>query len=66
MRIKLLSIFVLIGLAVNSYGQNRDSVRVKRVYTAKNIGLLMASLRIDGKMEDKVWSLVEWPGDFIE
>ena len=32
MRITLLSIFVLIGLALQSYGQDRDSVRVKRVY----------------------------------
>ncbi len=65
MRIPLLSIFVLIGLALQCYGQDRDSVRVKRVFTTQNIGA-MASPKIDGIMEDEAWGLVEWAGDFTE
>lgn len=37
----------------------------KRIYTTKSIGTEKAPV-IDGKIDDTVWNLVEWDGDFIE
>lgn len=65
MRIVVLSISILLGVALKSFGQERDSVRIKRVYTTKAVGT-MVSPKIDGIMDEEAWGLVEWAGDFIE
>ncbi len=47
-------------------GQNLDSLlNNKRVYGAKNIGEL-ALPKIDGELDDKIWSLGEWQGNFTQ
>lgn len=45
----------------------RDSTTVvpKRIYTTKPIGTEKPPL-IDGLLEDAVWNIVEWTGDYIE
>jgi hypothetical protein len=47
-------------------GQNLDSLlQNKRVYQAENIGNLPVP-KIDGLLEDEIWDLGEWQGDFTQ
>jgi hypothetical protein len=47
-------------------GQNLDSLlQNKRVYQAENIGDLPVP-KIDGLLEDEIWDLGEWQGDFTQ
>ena len=47
-------------------GQNLDSLlHNKRVYGAVNIGDLPLP-KIDGKLDDEIWSLGEWQGNFTQ
>ncbi|MDF1573945.1 MAG: DUF5916 domain-containing protein [Bacteroidales bacterium] len=48
------------------YAQNLDSLlQNKRVYKPVNIGE-RAEPRINGLLDDEIWSLGEWQGDFIQ
>jgi hypothetical protein len=55
-------VFINAGL----HGQNLDSLlNNKRVYNALNIGELPQP-KIDGILDDEIWSLGEWQGDFTQ
>ena len=46
-------------------GQETDNKVPKRIYTTQPIGASKAPV-INGFIEEDVWDLVEWQGDFIE
>jgi hypothetical protein len=55
---------ILLGSITDLNGQNIDSLlRNKRVYHAVSIGELPAP-KIDGLLEDSIWALGEWQGEF--
>jgi len=60
-------LLVLLVIPVMRIGsQDLDSLlRHKRVYHAENIGALSPP-RIDGLLEDEIWQLGEWHGDFTQ
>ena len=62
-----LAVFALLILTVGSlHGQNLDSLlQYKRVYHATHIGEVPLP-RIDGLLNDSIWSLGEWQGDFTQ
>ena len=61
-----LSLLILIILYPRGYGQELDSLLSnKRVYQAVNIGNLPQP-KIDGLLDDEIWSLGEWQGDFTQ
>ncbi len=68
---KRTGIFLLFTFAVSLnpiliQGQNLDSLlNNKRVYTSINIGDL-ALPKIDGLLDDEIWGLGEWQGDFTQ
>ena len=60
-----ISIFLFVN-TVWIQGQNLDSLlNNKRVYKALNIGYLTQS-KIDDLLDDEIWSLGEWQGDFTQ
>lgn len=67
--IKFFLIVALVGLPfnwLNLESQDLDSLlNNKRVYQSANIGELNVP-RIDGELDDEIWSLGEWKGDFIQ
>jgi hypothetical protein len=56
------TIFILTFL--NCFSQS-TAIKNKRTYTTKSISHI-STPKIDGILDDKVWSEVEWQGDFIE
>jgi hypothetical protein len=69
---KQLALFPLAGLVfifftgIQVQAQNLDSLlNSKRVYHSVDIGELPAP-RIDGLLDDQIWSLGEWHGDFTQ
>ena len=61
-----LSLLILIILYPGGYGQELDSLlNNKRVYQAVSIGDLPPP-KIDGILDDQVWTLGEWQGDFTQ
>ena len=51
---------------ISIQGQNLDSLlNNKRVFNSINIGDL-AQPKIDGLLDDEIWSLGEWQGDFTQ
>ncbi|MCP4310563.1 MAG: carbohydrate binding family 9 domain-containing protein [Bacteroidetes bacterium] len=63
--VPVLFIFYLLSTVPLS-GQNLDSLlNNKRVYTTINIGELPLP-KIDGKLDDEIWALGEWQGDFTQ
>lgn len=68
-RIASLIFFFFLLQVVNTawiHGQNLDSLlNNKRVYNAVNIGDLPLP-KIDGLLDDEIWSMGEWQGDFTQ
>ena len=65
-RIKLLLLCAWILLAGNASGQNLDSLlQNKRVYHTQHIGDYPLP-KIDGILDDQIWQLGEWQGDFTQ
>ncbi len=63
---KVLLLNLLISPFILSYGQNLDSLlNNKRVYQTENIGDLPLP-KIDGLLDDKIWQLGDWHGDFTQ
>jgi len=59
-----ISSFIINGLSLHA--QNLDSLlNNKRVYKPVNIGNLQQP-KIDGVLDDEIWSLGEWQGDFTQ
>ena len=57
---------LLLTLASQAKAQNIDSLlRNKRIYHAETIGEWPAP-KIDGVLDDSVWALGEWQGEFIQ
>ncbi len=64
--LRLFSILCFFSLALPLQSQNLDSLlNNKRVYQTVNIGELHLP-KIDGKLDDEIWSLGEWQGDFTQ
>jgi hypothetical protein len=62
--ISLVLVFLVSRLGV--HGQNIDSLlNNKRIYHTVNIGLLPVP-KIDGTLDDDIWSLGEWQGNFTQ
>jgi hypothetical protein len=66
-RTLLLFFFVLLSLFPGSLmAQNLDSLLAnKRIYQSENIGDLPVP-KIDGLLDDEIWKLGEWQGDFTQ
>ncbi len=65
MRCQFLMLKILICiLYVNVYGQKTDSIP-RRSYTMNRITTATIPI-IDGEIDEKVWDVVDWTGDFIE
>ena len=57
---------ILVNFAFHVDAQNIDSLlRNKRIYNAESIGERPAP-KIDGVLDDTVWTLGEWQGEFIQ
>jgi len=62
----ILPAIFFIQLQQGLFAQNLDSLlRHKRVYESVNIGE-MPEPRINGVLDDEIWSLGEWQDDFIQ
>lgn len=59
--------FLLIFLCTTQFlkAQEQQSKIPKKKYTTKNIGQEKPPV-IDGKLDDSIWNIVEWDGNFIE
>jgi hypothetical protein len=63
---QLLFLFLLIVGSPDLDSQNIDSLlNNKRVYYSESIGQMPVP-RIDGLLDDEIWSLSEWQGDFTQ
>lgn len=62
----LVSLLLMMAVPGTLKGQNLDSLlNNKRVYRTHNIGDL-SKPRIDGLLDDEIWSLGEWQGNFTQ
>ncbi len=66
-KLQLLLTIIIFSVTWNLIqGQNLDSLlNNKRIYGAVNIGDLVFP-KIDGVLDDEIWSLGEWQGDFTQ
>jgi len=71
---KIILTFILIGLPLNWFNLHAQELTArdldsllnnKRVYQSVNIGELSVP-RINGQLDDEIWSLGEWKGDFVQ
>jgi hypothetical protein len=62
----LVAFFLILYFSCNLSGQNLDSLLLnKRVYQPVNIGTLDPA-KIDGVLDDEIWNLGEWQGNFTQ
>ena len=62
----VLTSFLLLYIQQDIYSQNLDSLlRNKRIYEPVNIEELLEP-KINGILDDEIWSLGEWQGEFIQ